>query len=195
MSRSFALIAAAVLTLLILGAFAYWALGGLVHPRVYVPLSAVNRPVAAIEAPADWQKIDTKEGFSFYAPPGTQFHPLQGEDSFVGEISSPAFMLQYDFGFYSNDLSDAKNNPDYSEEAVSIYGRSGLVRRATLQSEAGPHYFVGLYVREAVFHSDYPGKWAALEIHGTAATAQERAIVERMFKTIQFDEPVVKNGK
>ena len=194
MSRSYAFIAAAVLTLLILGAFAYWALGGLVHPRVAVPL-VVRGPVAAIEAPADWQKIDTKQGFSFYAPPGTQFHPLQGEDSFVGEISGPAFMLQYDFGYFSNDLSDAKNNPDYSEEAVSIDGRSGLVRRATLLSEAGSHYFVGLYVREAVFHSDYPGRWAALEIHGTAASVQERAIVERMFKTIQFDDQVVKNTK
>ena len=193
MSRSFALIAAAVLTLLVLGGFAYWALGGLVHPRVAVPLSAVRSPIAAIEAPADWQKIDTKQGFSFYAPPGTHFQPLQGEDSFVGEISSPTFMLQYDFGFYSNDLSDAKNNPDYSEESVSIYGRNGLVRRATLQSEAGPHYFVGLYVREAVFHSDYPGRWAALEIHGTATSAQDRATVERMFKTIQFE--AVKNAK
>ena len=186
MSRTSALIAAAVLTLLILGAFAYWALGTLIHPQVTMPLSVVRNSVAAINAPAGWQKIDTKQGFSFYAPPGTTFQPLQGEDSQIGEISGPTFMLRYDFGFYSNDLSDAKNNPDYSEESVSIQGRAGLVRRATLQSEAGPHYFVGLYVREAVFYSKYPGRWAALEIHGTTASAQDRATVEQMFKTIQF---------
>ena len=182
-------ILAALLTLAIVGAFAYWGLRPLVHPPavVAVPQSAIRHPVKAIEVPFGWVKIDTKQGFTFYAPPGTQFHPLQGEDSFVGEIAGPAFNLRYDFGFWSNDLGDAKNEQDYSEEPAVIDGRDGLIRRATLSSEGGPSYFAGLYVQQAVFHREYPGRWAALEIHGTAPSKQDRAVVERMFKTVQFD--------
>jgi hypothetical protein len=181
-------ILAAVLTLAVVGAFAYWALRPLVHPPAVVagPPSAVKHPVQPIEVPSGWVKIDTKQGFTFYAPPGTQLHPLKGEDSFVGEIVGPAFNLRYDFGFWSNDLGDAKNEQDYSEEQVVIDGRDGVIRRATFASEDGPSYFAGLYVQQAVFHHEYPGRWAALEIHGSAPSTQDRASVERMFKTVQF---------
>jgi hypothetical protein len=183
-------ILAAILTLVVIGGFAYWALRPLVHPPavVDVPISAITHGVTAIEFPSGWVKMDTKQGFSFYAPPGTQFHPLQGKDSFVGEIAGPAFSLRYDFGFWSNDLGDAKNSQDYSEEQVVIDGRDGVIRRATFSSENGQTYFAGLYVQQAVFHREYPGRWAALEIHGSALTTQDRATIEQLFKTVQFDE-------
>jgi hypothetical protein len=189
MSRSYPRILAVVLTLLVIGAFGYWALGNLIHPPavVDVPISAVKHRVQAIEVPSGWEKIDTKQGFSFYAPPGTRFQRLQGKDSSVGEIVGPTFNLQYDFGYWSNDLSEAKNNQDYSEDRVVIEGRDGLIKRATFSSEGGQTYFAGLYVQQAVFHRAYPGRWAALEIHGTAASVQDRAIIEQMFKTVQFD--------
>ena len=182
-------ILAAILTLAVVGAFAYWALRPLVHPPAVVAVtpSAIKHPVKAIEVPSRWVKIDTKQGFSFYAPPGTQFNPLQGKDSFIGEIAGPAFSLRYDFGFWSNDLGDAKNNPDYSEEQAVIDGRDGLIRRATFSSPNGQTYFAGLYIQQAVFHREYPGRWAALEIHGSALTTQDRATIEQLFKTVQFD--------
>ncbi|MBU6299078.1 MAG: hypothetical protein KGJ79_07730 [Alphaproteobacteria bacterium] len=197
MSRSAAFIIAAVLTLAVAGAFTYWGLGGLIHPPsvVHEPLAAVRNPVVAIEVPPGWQQIDTKQGFSFYVPPGTQFHQLPGTDSFLGEITGPTFVLQYDFGFYSNDLSDAENNPDYSEKTMSVDGRNGLVRQATLREAEGWPYFIGLYIQQAVFHAAYPGRWAALEIHGTVASPQDRATVEQIFQTIRFDKSVVKNTK
>ncbi len=190
MTRSLPKFLAAILTLLVIGGFAYWGLRPLVQPPAMVAVSpsAIKHPVKPIEVPPGWTKIDTRQGFSFYAPPGTQLNPLQGKDSFIGEIASPAFSLRYDFGFWSNDLSDARNNPDYSEEQVVINGRDGLIRRATFASANGPTYFAGLYVQQAVFHREYPGRWAALEIHGSALTTQDRAIVERMFKTVQFDK-------
>ena len=60
-------ILAAILTLAIVGAFAYWALRPLVHPPavVDVPISAIKHGVTAIEVPSGWVKIDTKQGFSF----------------------------------------------------------------------------------------------------------------------------------
>ncbi len=197
MSRSSALIIAAVLTLLIVGVFAYWGLGGLIHPPAVVqePLSTMRQPLAAIEVPPGWTQIDTKQGFSFFAPPGTRFRQLPGTDSFLGEITGQTFVLQYDFGFYSNDLSEAKNNPDYSEETMSVDGRSGLVRMATLSEAEGWPYFIGLYIQQAVFHSEYPGRWAALEIHGTVAGPQDRATVEQIFQSIRFDKSVAKNTK
>ena len=81
-----------------------------------------------------------------------------------------------------------RTSQDYSEEPAVIDGRDGVIRRATLSSAGGPSYFAGLYVQQAVFHREYPGRWAALEIHGTAPSKQDRAVVERMFKTVQFDE-------
>ena len=189
MTRSLPRFLAAILTLAIVGAFAYWALRPLVHPPAVVAVSpsAIKHPGKAIEVPPGWVKIDTKQGFTFYAPLGTQFHPLSGKDSFVGEIAGPAFNLRYDFGFWSNDLGDAKNEQDYSEEPAVIDGRDGLIRRATFFSADGPSYFAGLYVQQAVFHREYPGRWAAVEIHGSALSTEDRAIVERMFKTVQFD--------
>ena len=188
MSRTTAQILAALLTLIIVGIFAYWGLGGLIrHPAtVQEPLSAARQPAETIEYPPDWQKIDTGQGFSFYAPPGTQFHALPGKDSALGEIAGPSFTLRSDFGFYSNDLHEAENYPDYSQQQVSVDGRDGLIRRATIASQGGPSYFVGLYVQQAVFHREYPGRWAALEIHGSTDSPQSRAMVEKMFLTIQF---------
>jgi hypothetical protein len=190
MSRSYPLILATILTLLVVGGFAYWALGPLIHPPAVVAVSpsAIKHPVKPVEVPPGWVKIDTRQGFSFYAPPGTQFSPREGKDSFLGDIAGPAFGLQSDFGFWSNDLSDAKNEQDYSEELVVIDGRDGLIRRATFSSPDGRTYFAGLYVQQAVFHNEYPGRWAALEIHGSARTPQDRAMVERLFRTVQFDK-------
>lgn len=197
MSRSTALAIAAVLTLLVVGVFGYWAIGGLIHPPAVVeePLSHIKRSVAAIEVPPGWIQIDTKQGFSFYAPPGTQFRQIAGTDSFLGEITGQTFVLQYDFGFYSNDLSDAENNPNYSEKTMLVDGRNGLVRQATLTEAEGWPYFIGLYIQQAVFHAAYPGRWAALEVHGTVAGPRDRATVEQIFQTIRFDKPAVKNGK
>jgi len=188
MSRTTAQIFAGLLTLVVVGIFAYWGLGGLIrHPAtVQEPLSAARQPAETIEYPPDWQKIDTGQGFSFYAPPGTQFHALPETDSAVGEIVGPAFNLRSDFGFYSNDLSDAKNYPDYSQAQVSVDGRDGLIRRATMSAPGGPSTFVGLYIQQAVFHRAYPGRWAALEIHGSTDGPQSRATVEKMFLTVQF---------
>ena len=188
MSRTTAQILAGLLTLIVVGIFAYWGLGALIwHPAtVPEPATAARPPGEAIEYPADWKEIDTGQGFSFYAPPGTQFHALPGRDSSIGEIVGPAFNLRTDFGFYSNNLHEVEDYPDYSQRQVSVDGRDGLVRRATMGSDNGASYFIGLYIQEAVFHRAYPGRWAALEIHGSADSPQSRAMVEKMFLTVQF---------
>ena len=188
MPRPTAQLLAALLTLAVIGAVAYWGLGELVrHPAtVPEPASAAHHYAQTIEYPPDWKETNTGQGFSFIAPPGTQFHVLPGTDSSVGEIVGPNFNLRYDFGFWSNNLSDAQNYPDYSQQQVSIDGRDGLIRRATMNSGGGPSYFVGLYVQQAVYDSAYPGRWAALEIHGSTTSPQARSEVEKMFATIRF---------
>jgi hypothetical protein len=149
----------------------------------------VAHKVGEARVPRGWEKIDTGQGFSFYAPPGTRLHRLQGDDSSIGEIIGSTFSLQYDLGYYSNDSESAKSGRDYSEQHQSIDGRDSVIRRATFASGERWRYFSALYIEHAVYHYDYPGRWAALDIHGGAGSAKDRATVEQMFKTVKFDEP------
>ena len=181
------------LTIIIVAAILYWGAGSIWQPPASTPGADYGRTAqAAVEHPPDWKKIDTGQGFSFYAPPHTQFEKLPGEDSARGDIQGPTFHLQSDFGFYSNTLEDAKTYPNYSEANVTIDGRPGILRQATMGEG---DYFIGLYIREAVFHYEYPGRWAALEVHGSTTTPQVRAEVELMLRTITVDRPPPpKNG-
>ena len=42
------------------------------------------------------------------------------------------------------------------------------------------------------YHLIVPSSHAGVEIHGTAPSKQDRAVVERMFRTVQFDERTAK---
>jgi len=134
-------------------------------------------------------RLDTGQGFGFYAPTGVGHERRQGIDSAVGAIVAPGFRLQYDFGFYSNSLEGMRNEAAYSEYETRIDGRRAIIRRAILRGGNGPRYLIGLYVERAdwVWAPSLQGAWRRLGIVGAAATEQDRDTVERMFTTIHFD--------
>jgi hypothetical protein len=60
-----------------------------------------SEPVAA-----GWKRIQVGEAFSFEAPADTQAVALRGIDSAVGGYKNDRFNVTFDYGAYSNSLSD-----------------------------------------------------------------------------------------
>jgi hypothetical protein len=56
--------------------------------------------------PRGWKRILVGDAFSFEAPADTQPFPLEGIDSAVGGYESSRFKIAFDYGAYSNSLSD-----------------------------------------------------------------------------------------
>lgn len=166
---------------------------GRVPRALWICLLVIVVPVATAFAQPfslrDWQRLDTGQGFGFYAPAGAGVERRQGIDSAVGEIVAPGFRLQYDFGFYSNPLEGMRSQSGYSEYETRIDGRRAIVRKAILRGGDGPRYLIGLYMERAdwVWGMNLLGAWRKLGISGAAATERDRDTVERMFSTIHFD--------
>lgn len=167
-----------------------------------------NRTVvpSSEDHPANWVRIDTRDGFSFYAPPGTHLDHLSGKDTAEGEIVAKTFDLRYDFGLFSDALEGAMNENDYAEERTIIDGHVAILRRATLRSDVrvkeyatatdkSQRLFIGLYMPRVEYRPARGGEgaWIALSIDGAAATPEDRTNIERMFKTIRFDQRPVRH--
>lgn len=93
----------------------------------------------SIAATTDWQKIDAV-ALSIVAPPGWEFHQLQGVDSYVGEFAGDGFVLKFDFGEYSNPLKEEKK-PAYVIVHKSIAGLPSKV----VSPKALGHGITGIY--------------------------------------------------
>lgn len=146
-----------------------------------------------IEAPAGWMWIDTRQGFSLYAPAGTQYHELEAIDWTAGEFVNSDFTLRFYLGYYPEDPAEMKRDANYSEEHVVIDARSGLIQREQFDDGRGRKLFYShLFIRNAIYHYDYPGTWEALDLYGTAATPEGRSAMEKSFLTVQFDDRNVK---
>ena len=154
---------------------------------------------------AGWTRIDSKDGFSFAAPPGTRLDRLQGKDAAEGEIVGTGFTLHYEFGLFSDTLEGAAGEQDYAEERSIIDGHVAILRRATLRSDVrvkdyatatdkSQRWFIGLYMPRVEYRPARGGEaaWKSLSIDGAAAAPATRAMVERLFKTIRFTAPPVR---
>jgi hypothetical protein len=66
----------------------------------------------------DGWRVENTGPFSMLLPTNMYAVPVQGIDSYVGEYHSPRIELSFDYGLWSNDLSD--------------WPKSGVVRQSTL---------------------------------------------------------------
>ncbi len=120
-----------------------------------------------------WQRLDAGQ-FSISAPPGWEFHKLQGIDSYVGEFVGDGVRLGFDFGAYSNPLDDAKS-PTYliSDEYVG-----GFKARIVYPKKSG-HGITGIYFPNL-------GHRNKLTVEVQNLDTVQRDIVLTMFRSIQF---------
>jgi hypothetical protein len=132
---------------------------------------------SSIAATTDWQKIDAV-AFSIVAPPGWEFHQLQGVDSYVGEFVGDGFALKFDFGEYSNPLKEEKK-PAYVIVHKSIAGLPSKV----VSAKAPGHGITAIY-----FPRTFGGNKLCLFGQDLSSTQEELAL--KIFETIRFGQVV-----
>jgi len=141
------------------------------------PQSTSQESVAAIAALDNWRKVDAGP-FSILAPPGWQFHQLEGVDSYVGEFVGDGITLTFDFGGYSNSLKKEKK-PEYVVVHKSIGGR-----RAKIVAPRKPgHGITGVYLRKVRGPN-------ALCLWGKDLTSGQQGLALKIFETLRFGGPL-----
>jgi hypothetical protein len=127
----------------------------------------------ATKLPDGWKQLDA-DYFTVYAPATWQFHRMQGIDSYVGAFVGDSVRLEFDYGHYSNPLSDEKE-PTYvvSEEKVG-----GRLARIVNPGEPG-HGVTGIYFRDV-------GDTNGLNIAGLNLSESQQKTALTIFRTIRF---------
>lgn len=130
--------------------------------------------------PANWQKVDAGP-FSILAPPGWEFHQLQGVDTFVGEFVGNGFTLKFDFGRDAKGCLRDYKKPTYVIAKESIGGLSARI----VSPRAPSHGLTGVYFRKVNGHG-------ALCLWGKDLTAAHQELALKIFESIRFGGPMPK---
>jgi hypothetical protein len=147
------------------------------HHAQALPQASGEGSVSTLTAPANWHKVDAGP-FAILAPPGWEFHQLQGVDSYVGEFVGENIVLRFDFGGDSNPLKEEKK-PAYVVTHKSIGGR-----RAKVVSPRTPgHGITGVYISNV-------GDSNALTLFGRDLTSAQQELVLKIFETLRFGGPL-----
>jgi hypothetical protein len=123
--------------------------------------------------PTDWQKVEAGK-FSLYAPPGWEVHNRVGIDSYVGEFVGSGMVLSFDFGEYSNSLSEAQE-PSYVVDHELIHGSWARIVSPRIPSEG----ITGVYFPRVLYASKL---WLA----GHDLTSAQQEVALTIFRTIRF---------
>jgi len=145
------------------------------HAQAY-PSQPKGNSMGTGAVPTSWRKLDAGP-FSILAPPGWEFHQLEGVDSYVGEFVGDGIVLKFDFGDYSNPLKEERK-PAYVVTQKSIGGR-----RAKIVSPTTPgHGITGVYIRNV-------GNSNALTLFGKDLTSTQQESALKIFETLRFGGP------
>jgi hypothetical protein len=131
---------------------------------------------ASLPSPANWHQVDAGP-FSILAPPGWEFHQLQGIDSFVGEFAGDGVVLRFDYGGYSNPLKEERK-PIYVVIHKSIDGHAAKI----VSPRVPGHGITGVYFRNA-------GNASALTLFGKDLTPTQQELALKIFETLRFGGP------
>jgi hypothetical protein len=86
-----------------------------------------------------WHKI-TLSHFNIEVPSSYHYFKLQGIDTYVGGITNHEDTIEFDYGWYSNPLTDYENGKDYNVNLEIIKGKKFKIVRQ--KKEPG---FIGAY--------------------------------------------------
>jgi|SRR5580704_12138790 hypothetical protein len=125
--------------------------------------------------PTGWRKIEARK-FSLYAPPGWKLHDREGIDSYVGEFAGSGMALKFDFGQYSNSLSEAQE-PSYVVDHKLIHGSWARIVSPRMPGRG----ITGVYFPSVLYASK-------LCLVGHDLTAAQQEVALRIFRTIRIEE-------
>jgi len=127
-------------------------------------------------SPTGWHKVDAGP-FSILAPPGWEFHQLDGADSYVGEFVGNSIVLRFDYGGCSNPLKEERK-PIYVVIHKSIDGHAAKIVSPRLSG----HGITGVYFRHA-------SNASALTLFGKDLTPTQQELAQEIFETLRFGGP------
>jgi hypothetical protein len=171
---------ALLFTLLVVGVVGIWAWNGLKSP----PLSETR---GIVTTPAGWQLMSAGS-FTFYAPNGVVVRQAERAGLVYGDILGPNTCLRYSVGRSAAIVADKRAHANYTETAITIDGRPGVVRKAVLDSaelaqwfsECNGTIYIGLLIPNALPDG------SAVAIDGTTMNEDVRDQVETIFKSVRF---------
>src|SRR6202000_1378609 len=88
---------------------------------------AVSSSAEEISDMSNWVTLSAGNAFSMRAPADTKFKKIQAIDSFASAFENPKFEINFDYGLYSNTLSDMRSDPAYKSEDILMDGRKGIL--------------------------------------------------------------------
>ncbi len=125
------------------------------------------------QIPANWQTIRVDALFSFRAPPDLKEVDVQGIDSLVGEFVGPTLTLSYDYGRFSNSLSEEEFDGNWT---IIDGFRARIARRGNY---CGVHF---PEVKQAFQAKDPPGVKEPAE---EKASREERVLLDEESQRIE----------
>jgi hypothetical protein len=140
--------------------------------------------------PPSYRRVWQGTVFSFFVPRELEKERVMGTDSIVGRWTGPRYVLDYDFGQYSNSL---RNEPDYDylkyeRRAVTIGGLPAAIVHARARSGETPFrygvYFAQLPPVQASYTFRSEGN--ALSMIMDCKTAEDCAEGDAIFRSIEF---------
>jgi len=137
---------------------------------------AGEESLSAGTAPTGWHKVDAGP-FLILAPPGWEFHQLDGADSYIGEFVGNSIVLRFDYGGYSNPLKEERK-PIYVVIHKSIDGHAAKI----VSPRVPGHGITGVYFRNA-------GNASALTLFGKDLTPTQQELALKIFETLRFGGP------
>ncbi len=143
--------------------------------------AAPAQPTAPI--PSGWLRVDTG-AFSVSLPPGWEYVPRQGIDSFVGQLVGGDMRLFFDYGMYSNPLATA-GDPGYEVTFECVGGKQAKL----VVAKGAPARVTGVFFPEARvsdFGTPGPPVFDMLEVHGVDLSATQQELALTIFRSVRF---------
>jgi len=136
--------------------------------------------------PNDWINVEIGSAFSLMAPQGSVAHQGEGTDSLIGTIEVNGIKLSFDYGFYSNPLTNNGSYQNYITEDVLIDGVSArIVTGYTTRNSPSAPYFIGIHfpkIKNTVIGS------TRLTIYTQLKSKENHTMIGQIFRTLQLKE-------
>jgi hypothetical protein len=132
-----------------------------------------------------WQVKDVGP-FTISLPSGWVFQPARGVDSFIGSFKGDMIALSFDYGWYSNSLSDYEGK-DYRVNRGNIIAKFAhkfrIGHRTKIVNARAEKGLIGMYLQNKLVMR----QWVALSITSTQdLSSSQRQLVLKIFKSIKF---------